>query len=79
MTVPVSTINMVPIEAARSAAGMVSREWGEYGYRIGGAIGRSMLGYHFPVLCSDGSYFEVASDAYGNTAAVAESDNLGRY
>jgi len=55
------------LEAIRSAAGHVAREWGEYGYRVERAEqGPTRGAATLHIVHSDGSRFSVTADAYGN-------------
>ena len=59
----------VPLDAVFAAAGKVSREWGDYGYKLsieGAAVGS----YLFGVRHLDGSEFFLLSDRYGNVRHV---------
>lgn len=68
--------DFAPIETTMAAAGFVAREWGEYGYAMTGCVGHYIDGpelfYRFGVKASDGSYFEVLADRWGNTREVPE-------
>ncbi len=60
------------LEALMSAAGFVSRTWGDYGYSVEMvARGVDGLGSVRLGIChADGSRFTVASDRYGNCREV---------
>lgn len=70
---PYPRCNLAPLDAISGAKGMLIREWGDYGYRLGyeGQYGTPDHPYLFAATCSDGSYFYLASDRYGNTVQVS--------
>jgi hypothetical protein len=49
-----------------AAAGYISDEWGDYGYRITGIESPTRAVSAFRVVASDGSRFTVFADRYGN-------------
>lgn len=57
-----------PVDAYMAAGGYLSRNWGDYGYRIGyaGQFGTPDKPYLFACSCSDGSEFYLVSDRWGN-------------
>ena len=64
-----ATQQTVTTDAMFGAAGMLAREWGDYGYRIGyaGQYGTPDKPYLFVCRHSDGSEFYLVADRYGNT------------
>ena len=49
---------------------MVSREWGDHGYRIEEIHSYSSMVTAARVRCADGGRFVVMSDRYGNTRSI---------
>lgn len=56
-----------------SAGGFISREWGDYGYRIEQVESPTHAVSLFHVCASDGARFVVAADKWGNCQLAAES------
>ena len=57
-----------------SAGGYISREWGDYGYRIEGIESPTHAVAVFRVVASDGSRFAIAADKWGNCRALPDGD-----
>ena len=57
----------VTADQMSSAAGYLTREWGDYGYRFEGIETRTHAVSVFRVVCSDGGRFSIIADKYGNT------------
>lgn len=60
-------------DALSAVAGHVSREYGDYGYRIG-QVANAGGGGIFSVRCSDGSTFYLAADRYGNVVRLEDGE-----
>jgi len=56
-----------------AAGGFISREWGDYGYRIEAIESPTHAVSVFHVCASDGARFIVAVDKWGNTGGPVES------
>jgi hypothetical protein len=69
---PYPRVTGCPLDAFYGAAGLLRREWGDYGYRIGfeGQRGTPDRPYLFACFHADGSYFYIAADRYGNATEV---------
>lgn len=61
------TYMSVTADQMSSAAGYLTREWGDYGYRFTGIESRTYAVAVFRVRCSDGSEFSIVTDKWGNT------------
>lgn len=62
---------LVSTDQMFAAAGFVSREWGDYGYRLG--VESSWFeGAVFLVQHSDGSEFRILVDRWGNASLPAQ-------
>ena len=61
---------MVTTDCMLGAAGLVSREWGDYGYVMGIHIPSGFGGAIFAVRHSDGSELFIHSDRYGDARQV---------
>ena len=57
----------VTADQMSSAAGYLTREWGDYGYRFEGIETRPHAVSVFRVVCSDGGRFSIIADKWGNT------------
>jgi hypothetical protein len=64
-----------PLDAIWGAAGLLAREWGDYGYRMGfaGQYGTPEKPYLFVCRHSDGSVFYLVTDRYGNAEQWEEN------
>jgi hypothetical protein len=71
-----ATSQTVTTDAMFGAAGMLAREWGDYGYRIGVQITDGRGGAVFGCRHTDGSEFFIYSDRYG-VAREIEPDERG--
>lgn len=60
-----SYLTVTPDQMA-SAGGYISREWGDYGYRIEDIQSPTHAVSLFHVVASDGACFSVAADKWGN-------------
>lgn len=65
-------------DAAIAAAGIISREWGDHGYRIVGAESPTRGGIRFHVRHTDGSEFAVEVDRWGNRIPEGATWNAER-
>ncbi len=74
-SVDVSTLRdsyeLVTCDCMGAAAGYVSREYGDYGYRLG-IVRAGSAGGIFTVHHSDGSQFYIVSDRYGNVERMPD-------
>jgi hypothetical protein len=61
------TYMRVTADQMSSAAGYLTREWGDYGYRFEGIETRTYAVSVFRVVCSDGGRFSIVADKWGNT------------
>lgn len=59
-----------------SAASYISRNWGDYGYRITGIRSETHVVACFEVRSSDGSTFTVLADKWGNCREMAAEDDM---
>lgn len=66
-----SRTHFVTTDQMHAAAGFVSREWGEDGYRLGVESSNSS-GAVFLVRCSDGGEFRILVDRWGNASLPAQ-------
>ena len=57
----------VTADQMSSAAGYLTREWGDYGYRFEGIETRTFAVSVFRVVCGDGGRFSIVADKWGNT------------
>jgi hypothetical protein len=62
------TYMSVTADQMSSAAGYLTRNWGDYGYRFEGIETRTGAVSVFRVACFDGSRFSIVADKWGNTA-----------
>ncbi len=67
-------IAMVNCEQMSAAASHLSRNWGEYGYRLGIVRGGSPA--IFGCRAGDGSEFYFLVDRYGNVEDIPQGDRL---
>lgn len=69
---PYPRCSLAPLDAIAGAKAKLSNDWGDYGYRMGyeGQTGTTDRPYLFACTCSDGSYFYIASDRWGNADQV---------
>lgn len=69
---PYPRCRLAPLDAISGAKWKLSNDWGDYGYRLGyeGSCGTPDKPYLFAATCSDGSYFYIASDRWGNAEQV---------
>jgi hypothetical protein len=65
-------ISVTPDQMA-SAGSYISREWGDYGYRIENVESPTHAVSVFHVVASDGGRFVVAVDKWGNAGGPVES------
>jgi hypothetical protein len=56
-----------------AAAAYISKNWGDYGYRIEAIESPTSAVSLFHVVCSDGGRFVVAADKWGNTGGNVDS------
>jgi hypothetical protein len=71
-----ATSKRVTTDAMSGAAGMLRREWGDYGYTLGIQIMDGRGGAVFGCAHFDGSEFFLYADRYGNAREV-EPDERG--
>jgi hypothetical protein len=71
-----ANVPLVTLDSLWGAVGFLSREWGDYGYRIGihAGDGRGGAVYAVGRLYADGSEFFIEADRYGN-ARESEGGN----
>jgi hypothetical protein len=62
------TYMSVTADQMSSAAGYLTRTWGDYGYWFEGIETFTFAVSVFRVVCSDGSRFSIVADKWGNTA-----------
>lgn len=67
----------VTVDAMMAAAGYLSRNWGDYGYRIGLAASVGSGGV-FSCSASDGSRFWIYADRWGNCRQVESWEDVER-
>ena len=70
-------LSITPDQMA-SAGGYISREWGDYGYRIEEIESPTRAVTVFHVVASDGSRFTVLADKWGNCRHV-DTHEFGGY
>ena len=61
------TYMSVTADQMSSAAGYLTSNWGDYGYRFEGIETRTYAVSVFRVACSDGGRFTIIADKWGNT------------
>lgn len=64
--------HMVPTDQMFAAAGFISREWGDHGYRLGCEYSSPFGSAVFLVRHSDGSEFRILVDRWGNATLPAQ-------
>ena len=60
------TYMSVTADQMSSAAGYLTRNWGDYGYRFEGIETRTHAVSVFRVVCSDGGRFAIVADKWGD-------------